>query len=484
MRIRRNVVVSFVMLLLLAATPGWGEVPDTKAAETPPEVLPPGTLAPVTLKASLEKTKLLAITLNDVLKVALGENITLNLGETELDQKRVDYHYRLAELLPDVTAGYNQSRFVGVAQIFGGQTVGIYRTTYQPQLTANYTVYSAGQNIFELRASKHRLEAQKHMLEDTRQKVLAEVTLAYYDLQQAYWKRAIALQALKEAALQVDMNKARVEEGIGVKLEYLQAQTFHSDRKMELLQAENQISKASQRLAQLLNMDFDVDIVPSTIESVVIKRVPEEMTFTRMMALMYDHNPQLKALDRLQDAQKNDVRAAFTSVFPKLDVTAFINGTGPGINELGLTRFAGVSVTTNLLENLGMNNIIRTRQSKVVARQMDLSIKQAQRALEEGLANTMVDLKTLEQQIDVAKEELQFAQTAYQHALGRLKEGVGTNLDLQNAMTTLTNTRSNLANAFLNYNKSQVTLLSYLGVISFDTIMQGYLPHGNTAATP
>lgn len=447
--------------------------------------LPEGTMGPITLKSTLQKTQLLSITLMQALQLATGQNITIAIEEENERQKKYEYYERLSDLLPDLTAEYRQSRFIGGAQIFGGEVIPFSRTTYQPQITANYTIYTAGQNIFEIRASKHRAEAQKSLLEEARQNVLTQVAFAYYDLQQAYWQRAIILQAIKEAELEVDLNRARFESGIGVKLDLLQAEAFLANRKQELIQAENQITKTSQRLIQLLNLDFEVDIAPASLESTTAKFVPRDMPYATLVTWAKVRHPQLKALERMLLATKNDIRAIAASVFPKIDITAYLNGTGPQIHELVNTRFAGIHISTNLLDNLGTRNFIRRKQAKSYTSEAELTIRQAERILEENIANSLAELKTQEEAIAVGKEALQYAQAAYSQAYGRLKEGVGTTVDLQNAMTTLTQARSNLANAFLAYNKAQVALLSSLGSVTIETLTQGFNLNGhNTPETP
>lgn len=445
----------------------------------PPTVLPPGTLGPVTLKSTLQKNQFLVLSLEDALKLAEGQNIQIRIDQEQLTQRRLDYKYRLSDLLPDFVAEYNQSRFVGAFQIFGGTPISIYRTTFQPQLSANYSIYTAGKNIFEIRASKQRQEAQQNQLEETRQNTLRNVALAYYDLQQGYWSRAIALQSIREAEAQVALNKARYESGVGVKLDYLQAQTALSTQRQALINAENQISKQVQRLALLLNLDFDVDITPPSIESTVTQLAPQDMTAKTLLDVARLHHPRLKTLKLLKEAAGTDVKVAIADIFPRIDVAAYINGTGPGLDELGLSRFIGVRVSTNLLDNMGLGKPLQIKSARSNFRLADLMVTQAERILEESLATNLLDLKTLEERIVLDRQTLAYANETYSQAFGRLKEGVGTNIDVENAMTRLTEARTTLAGAFLDYNKTQIALLSNLGVISVNTLTQGASAYGN-----
>lgn len=481
----KNKIIPLLLPFLVLGLTGIIEAAEQSDSVLPQEIektlvkgeFPEGTLGPVTLKSTIQKIKALPITLEGALKLAEGENVTIQIEKENVQQQTLDYAYRLSDLLPDIALEYRQSRFLGAAQIFGGENLEIIRSTYQPIMTANYSIYTAGKNIWEIKASEQRKEAQKNLLEDTHQSILSQVALSYYDLQQAYWQRAITLQSIKEAEAQVTLNEARFKEGVGVKLDLLQAQTYLLARKQELLQAERTISQASLRLSKLLNMDFEIDIVPSELESSPILIAPQDLEFSTLLTIAKTHFPQLKALEQLKHAAASDVKVAITDLFPKLDLTAYISGTGPQPDALGLTRFAGFQVSTNLLENLGIGKPIKIKEAKSSARLAELSIVQAEKLIEEQLANQVITIKTLEDQIRLNKESLKYAKEAYHQALGRLKEGVGTNVDLENAMTRLTQARSDLATTFLNYNKAQVSLLAQLGVVSVYTLTQGYQPH-------
>lgn len=484
--------LALLFVTLVTHGPAWTETPasqektpsenpsgnETDSDTLSPAELPEGTLGPVTLKATLSKTKVMPLTLEAALKLAEGQNVSLQIENKTTEKRQIEYRYRLSELMPDLTIGYNQSRFVGGVQIFGGELFHMSKTSYQPQLTANYTIYSAGANVFELKASKQRLEAQKSLSEDARQRILSEVALAYYNLQQAYWQRAISLQAIKEGELRVALSESRYKAGIGLKLDVLQAQTYLSQKKEQLLQVENRITKASDHLSQLLNLDFQVDLVPTSLDSTVARLVPSDSSALDLIALAKSTNPKLKALEQLNDAAHLDVKTTIANTFPRFDVTGYINGTGPSLDGLGLGRFAGLHVSLDLLENLGAAKPLKIKAAKSTAQLAQLNLVQAKSLLEESVANTLTDMKTLENKIPITKETLQYAKAAYSQALGRFQEGIGANVDLENTMTELTRVRSELATAFLDYNKAQVTLLSDLGLVSVNTLTQGYRPNG------
>ncbi len=468
------------------STPARGRVEADADVETlaPATLVPKGTLEPVTLKATLQKKQTVPVGLEDILRLALGQNIEIDLEEERLEQRRLERQFLVTELLPDVRLEYNQQRFNGAIQIFGGETLAVQRTTYQPQVTLNYSIFTGGQNLLQIRASRQRQEAQASLLEDTRQTILSQSANAYYELQQAYWQKALALQAIREAEQQVALNEARLESGVGIRLDVLQAQTLLANRRRDLINSEAAISQASQQLNRLLNFDLDVDIVPKELEATVKPLVPTESDFRTLTASAVQNSPRLAALERLREASETDVKTALASVFPRIDITAFVNGTGPSITELATSRFGGIQVSTTLLDNLGFAYPVRRKQARNLVKLAELAVQQARRELEERLANDWIAIQANEDRVEVAKEAFQFARAAYEQALGRLREGVGTNLDVETAQTRLATARSELATAFLDYNQSQVSLVADLGIASITSLTQGTRPNGSPAAQP
>jgi outer membrane protein TolC len=91
--------------------------------------------------------------------------------------------------------------------------------------------------------------------------------------------------------------------------------------------------------------------------------------------------------------------------------------------------------------------------------------------------------------MDAAKQGVVSAQESYDLAVGRFKAGYGINLDVLDAESALATARSNLVQAVLNYNQSQVQLVQALGLVTPTALIsgiatQGTSSNGNTSLQP
>lgn len=431
---------------------------------------------PIPLRAVLEKKQTLTLSLQDAFQLAEGKNVSLKIARENQKIQQSDYWLRLSDLLPDFTMQYTQSKLVGGVQVFGGGVTQVERVTYQPQVTLNYTVFTGGQNIFGIQASKHRLKALKDQTEATHQDMLQQVALAFYDIQAAYWQRTLAMQSIREAEQQGALTAARFRGGIGLQVDDLQAQSNLALRQQELVQAEQAISQASENLAQLLNLDFEVEVLPDTLDAEIVQRIPDSLTVKEMLTIAKTNNPNLARLKELARAGKSDMNVSVASLFPQVNITSYRNRTGDSPSTWLPTRFTGIQANWNILENSGLARPIAIRQAKASMEVARYNEVQGERLLQQNIVNGWIGLNALRQTITAARSNLQYSQLAYEQASGRLREGVGTNVELQLSLTNLARARSDLAAAFLNYNRLQTTLLFNLGVLSSDTMANGYHP--------
>jgi outer membrane protein len=432
----------------------------------PPEVVP--------LRAALEKTHTLVLTLQDACRLAEGKSISIGIAKENQKAQESDYYLRLTALLPDISSQLVDSRLVGGVQVFGGATTQVTRTTYQPQVTLNYTVYTGGRNIFDIQASKHRLEALKGQTEATRQDILRQVALAYYDMQAAYWQRNLAQQSLKEAEQQMAVNQARFKSGVGLEVDALQAEGNRSLQRQNLVQADVAVSQASENLAQLLNLDFDVELLPDSLDAMMIQRIPDSLNVPQLLKIARKNNPNLARLEELARAGKSDRKTAIADLFPQINLTAYKNRTGPNPSQALPTSFTGIQATWNPLQNLGFSQPLIIRQATANMEVAKGNLAQGQRLLQQSIVNTHISILGLKETVQASWDNLRASQAAYGQASGRLREGVGTNLELQLAQVNLATARSNLATAFFNYNRLQVAQLANLGLLNPETVIHGY----------
>jgi outer membrane protein TolC len=424
----------------------------------------------ISLKETLNKKETLPLSLEQAFKLALGQSIQLKIATEKTTTAKLAYHLKLSDLLPDVTAQLTQNRFVGGFLFFGSNVIRFGQTRVEPQILAGYTLYPLGQNIFEMSASKARLEAQKKLEQDEKQALLRDVSLAYTTMQQAYWQKAILKQASQEAQQRHDLSEARLKAGLGVKVDVLMAQSYLNKIALQSIDSDKLAAQAAEKLGHLLNLPMNIDVVPANLDATTQDWFDMNLPIETMMDQALKKHPQLQALQFIQKSAKREYQASFASLAPRIHLNTYLGQTGVNLSNGVGTKSYGFVAQTDLLENMGFARWYHISGAKNTKKLADLTYQEAVRMLQETLSNTQLEIKALQQKIVLLKDNLETSKEAYAQSLGRLKAGVGTPLELENTMSQLTEARGQLAKNFLDLNQAQLLQLANLGQLSIEAI--------------
>ncbi len=454
--------------------------PDVKALEQQPvylfdkEKLDKGrALLNNVLTASVVKVQEYPVDLPTILKLVEAQNLLLQDFTLNAKIRNNQFYRSLAEMLPDVEGTYNQSRFQGAIQIFGSQTLQVYQTRIVPQATASWVIRPGGQDLFTALAAKQRARGAKYDLNNTLQDQLTQATIEYYELLAAGVNVANTRANIQEVQTQVALNDARLKAGVGTKLDLERARTLLIEREQELITNENNLAKAQQNLLNRLNLDPNVALLPPQVRAEPRILVPLDVNTEALVDKAVVNNPSLKVIEQEIRAIGYEGKAVLGNIIPTVTLTTYINGTGPEIDKLGLGRFGGFAVQSNLLDSLGTAIPLDYRTKRLQVAQQKVRYKTQVRTVQTAVINSFLDNRAGAKSIFTAQEQLDVAEEAYRLSFGRYKAGLGINVDLLNAQSQLALARGRMVRAIFDFNESQVRLLQALGEVSPTHILNG-----------
>jgi outer membrane protein TolC len=427
------------------------------------------------LKGSLAKTETAALTLKDALVMAEEANLSVKIADDVVHQAKARYRTRLAEMLPDIEVSYEISHYEGAAQpFFNGdfQLVNAIRNTYQPQLIFRFPVFQGGRHWFQARSAKHTLEAEKANAQTTLQQTLVQTAKAYLTLQQRLEEIGIAQQQMTEAQTQVQMNEARLAAGAGTRLDVLQSQAQEARAQRQLLESVRLSETAALRLNEFLNLPAFVEVTPSGENPEMHRLVPETWTMETLLHLAEVHRPELLSLIQQREALMSLRRVAWSAVLPEVNIEARTGGVGSSFDSI--RPFDSATYGVGLaLRNLAVPAWTRYQETSHQIDALDHRLAQIRQTLQRELSEAILETKSREMELTAARTEVAAAEQALTNATERLKVGVGRNIDILEAQTTLTRARTALSLIMLNYNQAQVQLVSALGMATTHTLTQG-----------
>ncbi|MEB3206710.1 MAG: TolC family protein [Vampirovibrionales bacterium] len=454
------------------------------------------------LQVRLEKSQPLPVDLSLLLQLVDEQNLPIQ--QADLRYKRAGNQTLLSysRFLPNIELNYLHSRFQGGRQIFGNQILNIFQTTINPQISARWTVYPGGRDIYNSLAARRRQRAAKLDLTQSWQQELSTTAVKYHQWLGAQLYEFVAKSALKASQELVKVNNARYQVGVGTKLELMQAQAQQSQRERDVFLALQLTGTLEQQLLQQVNLDPDVylglspqalkQLSPQSLEALFNDQLPLEVftamerpllktpssealpSIKRLLVYARQHHPSLLRIAAEKKALQAEVGVTRSDILPSVDLSTYVGWGGSHWDSLALQRFGGFNIQANLLDNLGTSLPLRIRERMLAVRQNELLFEQEIRTIETKLTQSYLQILEAEKSIHAAKDEVEAASESSRLAEARYKAGVGVQLDVLESQSRLATARRSLVEAIVRLNEGHIRLLEALGEASPKTLVDGW----------
>jgi len=439
------------------------------------------------------------LTLRDCIHIALEGSATLRIRDAEGEIANENVKAAWGALLPDlsVTASYNKSNRtdfdleqtiyedillpveqpagVGVDEIYipgqvpaGSVTsdVDVESTSKTLSGAANLTVFNGLANLRGIDAAKANREAAKASRGYSRELVIQNVAMAYYNLLRNVKLREVAVETRDQAAAELERTETYFRLGSAAKSEVLQQRVRLEQTKYDLVVADNSVERSAADLAYAMNQPL--------AETVAIDTSPlaTEMALEDVTAL-YDE-ALLSRLDltgsRLSvKAARHDASAAGGALLPRVDVFGrYTRSSDESPYKFGGQTSAswvyGAQISLDIFNRY--QNWTNRSKAKAQARIAEYQLEQAEldaqvevRQYHNAMRNALEKHKVSNETIVQAEEELRLAKE-------RFRVGAGTQLDRITAEVNLASARADEVQAVCDYLIARVQLYRAVGRLS------------------
>ncbi len=319
---------------------------------------------------------------------------------------------------------------------------------FVPSLTLRWLIFDFGGKRATLDAAQETLAAANFGFNATHQKIVFEVTRAYYSLAAVQGRREVARASLSLAETLQDAAESRRGRGLATLPEVLQARerTAHAayefqeaiaaetDAKMALLEAMGVRPTATLRVAGLA-----ARALPASIEDTAEKLVGRALA----------QRPDLLARVALVRAREAELRKAQSEFYPKIVVAGDLGQNIGRVRTQGIPGWssvnepqygAAIAIEVPLFDGGQRRDRVGTARAQQriaeeeLERARDQTVRQVVKAYE--------DLKVALRQREAAVALLAAAQESHDAAIGSYRNGVASFVDVTNAQTALTRART------------------------------------------
>lgn len=389
------------------------------------------------------------LTLEECIQAALDNHPDLAAAASRINARQASVGQAAAPARPQVTAGSGYTRSDNTVVSSGSGS-------YNTNLQASQTLFDWGRNELGIKGAKTELDATTADYLAARDTVISNVRAAYYGLNLAMREHAIARTRYENYERRLDWAKSYYQAGRTAKIEVTKAEADLANSRLSLVRSESSAEKFRSELASAMGAPM-LEIAP--VQDVLEPdgwNVPLEGA----VAAALENRPELAAQRKRVDYAKINLELQMKGKSPSISASAGYNlyGSAP-FDENGWT--AGVSLSVPIFDG----GLVKSR---IEGARADLTTSEAQY---ESLANSVIlevrraweSLREARQSLDASMQSERYAKETLELAQGRYKAGVGSSLEISDAVEGYSTAQNNTATSLYNYQNAKLQLQKAMG---------------------
>jgi TolC family type I secretion outer membrane protein len=379
----------------------------------------------------------------------LAASHTVRIGDSRIGQARSDYYPQV-----DFQTNYNRTQAYksGVSNLAGASPTNL----YTGRLNLSQNIYDFGRTSARVGVANFNRDSYRQDLENVTSLVVLNVKQSYYDVLQSEENRRVSAETVEQFQRHLEIAKGFFEVGLKPKFDVTKAEVDLSNARLNQIRAENDL-----RIARVtLNNAIGMPDAPEYVLENNLLFEKHEPVYQEALKAAYDNRPDLHSLILRESAARQSLDLARAGHYPTLTGNAgygyggseFPLGEGWNVGgSLNIPIFNGFLVENQISESKATIDVISANVESL-KQQIRLEVDQAFSNLRE--ATNRID--TTELTVRQARENLELAE-------GRYASGVGSPIEVTDALLALSNARTSYTSALADYQNYLASLERAMG---------------------
>jgi len=362
---------------------------------------------------------------------------TLRAGDSRIGQARSGYYPQL-----NGSAGYSRTDPTSAGQVYD---------SYSSSVSLSQNLYDFGKTSTQVKIQEFNRDSSRSDLDNIRTQVSFGVKQTYFGLLQAGKNRDVSREVVGQFQQHLDQAKAFFEVGTKPKFDVTKAEVDLSNAKLTLIKAENAFRLARVALNNAMGLPEAPDY--EVADQLSFQRVEIDLDETIRKA--YDRRPDLKAIAVKKQSLEQSIELARKGYYPYVTGNAGYGWGGgafpldQGWNfgaQLNVPLFSGFSTKYQVAEAQANLEVLAANEA-LLRQTIDQDVRQAWLNLQEAADRGAAAELTVRQ----AAENLELAN-------GRYASGVGSPIEVTDALVAASNAKTAQISALYDYKLAQSSL--------------------------
>jgi len=403
--------------------------------------------------------------LGTALEIALSDNPTVKVAESEIEKKGYAKKGAYASLFPqiDFSASYNRT--------LKKQTMVMMGESFQIGTDNNYSLgFNAVMPLINaqlwksLSISALDVELAVEQARSSKIDMVNLVTKSYFNVMLAKDSYKVLQESLNNAIENYMDVKQKYDQGLVAEYDLIRADVSVKNIEPTVFQAENALVLAKWQLKALLALDLELNIdVQEDLNDY------ESQLYGDYLALQtnLDQNTTLRQIDIQGEQLKESLTMQKYEYLPTLSVNTNYNWTAMAndfkFNQYNWNPYSMIGFTLSVPIFSGGSKYNNIRQTRVSIDQLRWQREDTERNLQLAVKQQMDNMQTNIKQYDAARKGVEQAEKGYIIAQKQYETGAGTLLELNDAELAMTQARLNFNQSIYDYMVAKADLQQLIG---------------------
>jgi outer membrane protein TolC len=305
------------------------------------------------------------------------------------------------------------------------------------------------------------VDQAKDSLQREKQNVDLSVTKAFYDVLKANQLLVVIQSAMDQLAAHHAQVKTMLDVGMTTEATLLQVEVQEAQLQQQVLQMTSGLELATAAFNNTLGRDLDT---PVDLKDQAADPVPAT-SWVGLLPLAQKNRADLAALRAMIDLLKTNVQVVGSAEWPALIFTGNYNWTNVNqfsFNASDVNWMWTVAASWTLFD--GMNTQSKVAEAESAVAQAIRSYDLAQKGVELELKSAWLSLQLSQKSMEAASVEVALAKKNFDIAKTRFTSGAGSNVDVLDSQSRLTQATNTLVNSQYDIEIAKATLKNAMGI--------------------
>jgi outer membrane protein len=328
---------------------------------------------------------------------------------------------------------------------------------YSNTLSLSQTIFDFGKTYNQVQIQSLGKESSQADLQDISEQVILGVKQAYYGYLQAKMSRDVAAETVNQFQQHYEIAKVFFETGKSSKIDVTSAEVNLSNAKINLLKAENALRIARLTLTNAMGI---MNAPEYEIQDDLAYR-PYEISLDEALKNAYKNRPDLLSTLKKKEGLEKTIDLNRKGYLPVLAGSAAYGYTG---NDLVMDKAWSVGVTLTFPLFTGLSTKYQVDEAKANLDVLKANEDSLMQKVSMQVESAYLSIKEADERISAGRIIVKQAEETVELAKGRYSAGVGSSIEITDAMITLNNAKMTYITALSDYSVAQANMEKAIGV--------------------